>query len=362
MAKSMKQGKSSQIKSIKHRQQQQKFLNKHKLPEFNYDEFAGFLRARYYLTHRQKYSRETFEVASFFLDDVIAMMVNHNFTSFTSNERAVVKLNEVMQAALVNSDDRDWRYFVMLVPVLYDMQQFIVKEGSVHARFVAQAPKFDINFWRMIMRTVMAINFFKWQDKDVAEIMKTSSAIDDLQFKFLRADDKDDHFNLPVIAETFRGLPAKLKPLKGIETVSALTPQLTESQIQDELAYADKRLSQFKAASVKDVVSDNVVNMLRGYHEGLSAEYQATHELWQPAMFNALAAGKLFDYWTPAWDNLDGIGGEIKSYLTFLSEKQDINGLGQFLAGTAAIDRYIDVAALNYLLGHLTVDVLEQHV
>ncbi len=87
------------------------------------------------------------------------MMVNQNFTKFTSNERAVVKLNEVMQASLVNSDDKDWRYFVLLVPVLYDMQQFIVKEGSVNARYVAQAPKFDINFWRMIMRTVMAINF-----------------------------------------------------------------------------------------------------------------------------------------------------------------------------------------------------------
>lgn len=356
----MKQGKSAQIKNLKHRQQQQKFMNKHKLPEFNYNEFAGFFRARYYLTHRQKYSPETFEVASFFLDDVIAMMVNHNFTSFTSNERAVVKLNEVMQAALVNSDDRDWRYFVMLVPVLYDMQQFLVKEGSVNERFVAQAPKFDINFWRMIMRTVMAINFFKWQGKDVAELMKTSSAIDDLQFKFLQVDDKDDHFNLPVIAETFRGLSPKMKPLKGADSVVALEPKLTEAQIQAELEFADKRLAQFKAASVKDVVSDNVVNMLRGFHEGLATEYQATHDLWQPAMFNALATDKLFNYWSPDWDNLDGIGGEVKSYLTFLSQKQDISGLSQFVTGTAGIDRYIDVAALNHLLGQMPEDVLAE--
>ena len=358
----MKQGKSAQIKNIKHRQQQQKFLNKHKLPEFNYNEFAGFLRARYYLTHHQKYAPETFEVASFFLDDVIAMMVNHNFTQFTSNERAVVKLNEVMQAALVNSDDRDWRYFVMLVPVLYDMQQFIVKEGSVNERFVAQAPKFDINFWRMIMRTVMAINFFKWQGKDVAEMMKTSSAIDDLQFKFLQADDQDDHFNLSVIAETFRGLAPQLQPLKGAADVTVHTPALTQAQVQEELAYADKRLAQFKAASIKDVVSENVVGMLRGFHQGIASEYQATHETWEPAMFNGLASAHLFEYWAPQWESLDGIGGEVKSYLTFLSEKQDIQGLRQFLTGTAAIDRYIDVAALNYRLGQLSDDKLAELV
>ena len=153
-------------------------------------------------------------------------MVNHNFTSFTSNERAVVKLNEVMQAALVNSDDRDWRYFVMLVPVLSDMQQFLVKEGSVNERFVAQAPKFDINFWRMIMRTVMAINFFKWQGKDVAEMMKTSNAIDELQFKFLSESEDDDDFNLEIINETFRGLSPKMKPLKNTDDVQKLQPSL----------------------------------------------------------------------------------------------------------------------------------------
>ena len=194
----MKQGKTAQIKKMKQVQRKQKLTSKNKLPEFNYNEFAGFLRARYYLTHNDKYNQETFEVASFFLDDVIAMMVNQNFTKFTSNERAVVKLNEVMQASLVNSDDKDWRYFVLLVPVLYDMQQFIVKEGSVNARYVAQTPKFDINFWRMIMRTVMAINFFKWQGKDVAEMMKTSQAVDELQFKFLSENEKDDDFNLVI--------------------------------------------------------------------------------------------------------------------------------------------------------------------
>ena len=44
----MKQGKSAQIKKIKHiNQKQHKKQHEEKLPPFNYDEFAGFLRARY---------------------------------------------------------------------------------------------------------------------------------------------------------------------------------------------------------------------------------------------------------------------------------------------------------------------------
>jgi len=356
----MKQGKSAQIKKIRHTQKKQKLVSKDKLPEFNYNQFSGFLRARYYLTHHQKYNREVFEVASFFLDDVIAMMVNQNFTQFTSNERAIVKLNEVMQAALVNSDDKDWRYFVLLVPVLYDMQQFFVKEGSVNARFVAQAPNFDINFWRMIMRTVMAVNFFKWQGKDVAELMQKSNAVDDLQFKFLSENEQDDDFNLVIIAETFRELTPKIKPLQAIETVVKLEPDLNELEIQAELEYADKKLLQFQEASVKDVVSDNVVSMLYAFHEGMAKEYNATHDLWDAKTLNAFASEHLLDYWIPEWDNLDGIGGEVKSYLTFLSKKQAIYGLGKLLSGITDIDRYIDVISLNHLLQQKNVKFIEE--
>ena len=52
----------------------------------------------------------------------------------------------------------------------------------------------------------------------------------------------------------------------------------------------------------------------------------------------------------------------MKSYLTFLSQKQDISGLGQFVAGTAGIDRYIDVAALNHLLEQMSEDALAERV
>ncbi|MBR2277086.1 metaphase chromosome protein 1 [Leuconostoc gasicomitatum] len=354
----MKQGKTAQIKKMKQVQRKQKLISKNKLPEFNYNEFAGFLRARYYLTHNDKYNQETFEVASFFLDDVIAMMVNQNFTKFTSNERAVVKLNEVMQASLVNSDDKDWRYFVLLVPVLYDMQQFIVKEGSVNARYVAQAPKFDINFWRMIMRTVMAINFFKWQGKDVAEMMKTSQVIDDLQFKFLSENEKDDDFNLAIIAETFKALAVKIKPLKTENKILELN-ELSPSEIADELSYANKSLKQFKEASVKGVVSENVMNMLYAFHEGMAKEYNVTHTLWDADTLNSFAMSHLMSYWTPVWDSLDGIGGEVKSYLNFLSQKKAIQGLGKMVTDTSDIDRYIDVTALNKLLAQMSSERLE---
>ncbi|MEX0380277.1 metaphase chromosome protein 1 [Leuconostoc sp. MS02] len=354
----MKQGKSAQIKKMKQVKQKQKFTSKAKLPEFNYNDFAGFLRARYYLTHNDKYSQETFEVASFFLDDVIAMMVNQNFTQFTSNERAVVTLNEVMQAALVNSDDKDWRYFVLLVPVLYDMQQFIVKEGNVNARYVAQTSKFDINFWRMIMRTVMAINFFKWQDKDVAEMMKTSQVIDELQFKFLSENENDDDFNLAIIAETFKGLPVKIKTLKT-EKSGVELPGLSPAEIANEMSYADKSLQQFKEASVKGVVSGNVVSMLRAFHEGIAKEYGMTHTLWDAKILNDFAMAHLLAYWIPVWDNLDGIGGEVKSYLKFLSQKKALQGLGGIVTDTAEIDRYIDVIALNKLLSQMSPEALE---
>ncbi|CAM3143080.1 metaphase chromosome protein 1 [Leuconostoc rapi] len=348
----MKQGKSAQIKKIRQVQRKQKLVSKNKLPEFNYNDFAGFLRARFYLTHIDKYSQETFEVASFFLDDVIAMMVNHNFTQFTSNERATVKLNEVMQATLVNSDDRDWRYFVLLVPVLYDMQQFLLKEGNVSARFVVQTSSFDINFWRMIVRTVLALNFFKWQGKDVAELMKSSNAIDELQFKFLLENEQDDDFNLSVIEETFRGTKVKIKPL--IENVGATQiPELKPEILNQEMVVSEKYLHQFKEASVKGVVSDNVTNMLSAFHEGIVEMFHVTHELWDAEILNHFAMSYLLDYWEPSWDSLDGIGGEVKSYLTFLSQKGALKGLGNILKGTTDIDRYIDISALNYLLSQL---------
>ncbi|MGR8825419.1 metaphase chromosome protein 1 [Leuconostoc mesenteroides] len=356
----MKQGKSAQIKKMRHIKSKQKFTSKSVLSEFNYNDFAGFLRARYYLTYNTKYSTETFEVASFFLDDVIATIVQQNFTKFTSNERATVNLNEVMQAALVNSDDRDWRYFVLLVPVLYDMQQFLVKESSVNKRFIAHAPKFDINFWRMIMRTVIAINFFKWQGKDVAEMMKTSNAIDELQFKFLSESEDDDDFNLEIINETFRGLSPKMKPLKNTDDVQKLQPSLSPDEMQTEIEFADKSLQKFQEASVKDVVSDNVINMLHAFHEGMAREFNATHKFWRANLLNAFAEKHLLDYWTPQWRDLDGIGGEVKSYLTFLSSKKALTGLGDLVAGTLDIDRYIDVIAINSLLEKLDMKDIEK--
>lgn len=355
----MKQGKSAQIKKIKHTQQKNKLVSKDKLPDFDYNDFAGFLRARYYLTHNSKYSKETFEVASFFLDDVIAMMVNQQFTQFTSNERAVVKLDEVMQAALVNSDDKNWRYFILLVPVLYDMQQFLIKEGHVNARYVAQAPKFDINFWRMIMRTILAINFFKWQGKDVALMMKNSNAVDELQFKFLIENEQDDNFNIEVIAETFRGLEAKIKPLKTDgQTISF--PVLTVSEIENELVHGEKYIRAFKSSSVKGVVSENVENMLRAFHEGMAKEYNATHDIWDAEILNTFAMTSLLKYWHPTWESLDGIGGEVKSYLTFLSQKKAVQKLSKILSGTSDIDRYIDVIALNQLLSQVDLKRLEK--
>lgn len=348
----MKQGKSAQIKKMRQVQRKQKLVSKSQLPEFSYNDFAGFLRARFYLTHIDKYSQETFEVASFFLDDVIAMMVNHHFTQFTSNERATVKLNEVMQATLVNSDDRDWRYFVLLVPVLYDMQQFLLKEGNVSARFVIQSSSFDINFWRMIVRTVLALNFFKWQGKDVAELMENSNTIDELQFKFLLENKQDDDFNLPIIEETFRGTKIKIKPL--IDTIAktqlaALQPDILAQEHID----AEKYLKQFKEASVKGVVSDNVTNMLLAFHKGIAETYHMTHDLWDADILKCFAMSHLLDYWEPSWDNLDGIGGEVKSYLTFLSTKGAIKGLGNIIKDTVDIDRYIDVSALNHLLENI---------
>jgi hypothetical protein len=48
----MKQGKSAQIKKMRHIKSKAKInLKESVIPEFNYNEFAGFLRARYYLTH-----------------------------------------------------------------------------------------------------------------------------------------------------------------------------------------------------------------------------------------------------------------------------------------------------------------------
>ncbi|MGO2138489.1 MAG: metaphase chromosome protein 1, partial [Leuconostoc mesenteroides] len=211
-----------------------------------------------------------------------------------------------------------------------------------------------------IMRTVMAINFFKWQGKDVAEMMKTSNAIDELQFKFLSESEDDDDFNLEIINETFRGLSPKMKPLKNTDDVQKLQPSLSRDEMQTEIEFADKSLQKFQEASVKDVVSDNVINMLHAFHEGMAREFNATHNLWRANLLNAFAEKYLLDYWTPQWRDLDGIGGEVKSYLTFLSSKKALTGLGDLVAGTLDIDRYIDVIAINSLLEKLDMKDIEK--
>ncbi len=152
-------------------------------------------------------------------------------------------------------------------------------------------------------------------------MMKTSQVIDDLQFKFLSENEKDDDFNLAIIAETFKALAVKIKPLKTENKILELN-ELSSSEIADELSYANKSLKQFKEASVKGVVSENVMNMLYAFHEGMAKEYNLTHTLWDADTLNSFAMSHLMSYWTPVWDSLDGIGGEVKSYLNFLSQKK----------------------------------------
>ncbi|WEV54160.1 metaphase chromosome protein 1 [Leuconostocaceae bacterium ESL0723] len=357
----MKPGKSSQIKKIQNQNKraQSKAPSNKKLAPFNYDEFVGFLRARFFLTHHDKYDQSTYEVASFFLDDLLATMVQQNFSKFTSDERAIVNLNEVMQAALVNSTDRDWRYFILLKPVLYDLQKFLAKEGQVNDRYGIQDASFDANFWAMIIRTVLALNYFRFQGKDVAELMKSSSAIDDLQFKFLKQEGDDDNFDLPVVAEVYRGLDIPLKPLTGAKA-KPLAEQLSETAVQDEIDFAKRTLHQFQLASVKGVVTDNVVNMLMAFHQGLAEQYHATHRQWTAELLKTFASKDLLKYWQPEWDNLDGIGGEVESYLKFLKKQEALTDPDGIIKNLEGLDRYIDVSALNHCLETLDLDQVQQ--
>ncbi|CAK8054664.1 metaphase chromosome protein 1 [Eupransor demetentiae] len=356
----MKQGKSAQIKSFKKQKAQQKFSEKKKLKPFDYDEFAGFLRARYYLTHQDKYSQPVFEAASFFLDDVITTMVQQYFSKFTSNERAIVNINEVMQAALVNSSDRDWRYFILLMPVLYDMQKFLAREGSVNDRYGIASSNYDPNFWKMIMRTVMALNYFRFQGKDVADLMKNSSAIDDLQFRFLKEEGDDDEFNLEIIEEVYRGIHPKLAELKDADAKPA-DEFLSEKEIQDEMDYAAKRVEQFRDASIKGVVSPNVVNLLLALHKGMAEKWHLGHENWQAADIKAFVSESLFEYWQPEWENLDGIGSEIKAYIQFLGKKKAILQSKKIVDGLDGLDHYVDVSAINHLLADMPLDQLQEN-
>lgn len=354
----MKQGQRAQVKKMRNLKKKQTYKQAGHVKPFDFNEWAGFLRARYYLMYHDKYDQKTFEVASFFFDDLLAMIVQQHFTQFTSNERAAVNLNEAMQATLVNSEDRDWRYFILLVPVLFDMQKLLVKESQVNTYFIASAPKFDINFWRMIVRTVLAVNFFKWQGKDVAEMMKTSNAIDELQYKFLSQNDEDDDFDLQTIGETFRGLAPVVATTDDVkQDVEVMV--LSQDLVDAELVYAQRRLEDFKAAAIKDVVSDNVLHLLYAYHEGMAKIYGRTHKTWDAESLKQFTKQELFDYWQPQWQDLDGIGGELRAYLKFLSQKKAINGLGKLLKGIEGLDHYIDVMAINTLLVQLTPKELE---
>ncbi|CAH1855959.1 metaphase chromosome protein 1 [Convivina intestini] len=355
----MKQGKASQIKKIKHQRTKHRFTEKKKLSDFNFDEFVGFLRARYFLTRHDKFAPETYEVASFFLDDVLASMVQQNFSKFTSNERVIVNLNEVMQATLVNSADRDWRYFILLLPALYDLQKFLAQEGSVNDRFGVASANFDINFWRMIIRTVIALNYFRFQGKDVTELMNSSNAIDELQFKFLKVNGDDDDFDLNTIDEVFRGVTVKMAPLK-LADAEALAPVLTADEVDSEIQYAEKRLPQFQESSIKGVVSENVLKMLSAYHLGLAQKYQAVHSQWTAPLIETFTTHDLMNYWTPQWDNLDGIGGEVSKYVTFLGKKKALTNSQDLVSKLDGLSHYIDVLALNTLLANLKLSQVQE--
>ncbi|MDF7637708.1 metaphase chromosome protein 1 [Leuconostocaceae bacterium ESL0958] len=355
----MKQGKSAQIKKLKHQQQKQQKPGKQKLSPFNYDDFAGFLRARFYLTKKPVYDQKTFEVASFFLDDLLATMVKQNFSDFTADQRVIVNLNEAMQETLVSSSDRDWRYFLLLVPVLFDIQSFLAKEGQVNERYGVQTTKFDLNFWRMIIRTVLSVNYFRSQGQDVAKLMNESSAIDDLQFKFLQQDGDQDDFAIATIAEVFRGTTPVLPELKKA-TATALPEPLTAAEVTAEESFAQKEVAAFAAASTAGQVTEQERRLLLALHQGLAEKYQAKHEQWTAALIVTFIKQDLLTYWQPEWDALDGLGGEIYRYLLYLKQQDaltfDQAKMEQDLTDS---DRYLDVLALNQLLAQLDLDTVE---
>lgn len=354
----MKQGKSAQIKSFKKQKSLQKFHEKKKLSPFDYNDFAGFLRARFFLTKQHTYQKETFEVASFFLDDLIATMVQQNFSDFTSDKRVIVKLNEVMQAALVQSADHDWRYFIVLMPVLYDIQSFLAKEGQVSDRFAVQTTSFDPNFWRMIIRTVLAVNYFRFQGQDVAKVMSEGNAIDDLQFKFLSQNEQDDDFDLKTIEEVYKGLSVTEPTLSGKE-VTAKGEKLSKEAIDEEVAFGKRMVETFQKTAIKDVVSEQEVQMLLAFHRGLAEKYNVTHREWTNDLIGTFARKDLMDYWQPEWDSLDGLGGEVARYVKFLDKRKAVDTVRLAELEGSGLDHYIDIKAVNKLLTQLTDDQVE---
>ncbi|CAK1238747.1 hypothetical protein [Fructobacillus fructosus] len=348
----MKQGKSAQIKAFKKQKSLQKFQEKKKLSPFDYNEFAGFLRARFFLTKQHTYQKETFEVASFFLDDLIATMVQQNFSDFTSDKRVIVKLNEVMQATLVQSADRDWRYFILLMPVLYDIQSFLANEGQVSDRFSVQTTSFDPNFWRMIIRTVLAVNYFRFQGQDVAKVMSDSNAIDELQFKFLNQNDQDDDFDLKTIAEVYKGLKVTEPKLSG-KVASPKGEKLSKEAIDEEIAFGERMVATFQKTAIKDLVSEQEVQMLLAFHKGLAEKYNVTHREWTNDLINTFAKEDLMNYWQPEWDSLDGLGGEVARYIKFLDKKKAVDTVRIAELEASGLDHYIDIKAVNTLLAQL---------
>ncbi|MBS9336291.1 metaphase chromosome protein 1 [Fructobacillus papyrifericola] len=354
----MKQGKSAQIKKFKKQKSLQKFQEKTKLSPFDYNDFAGFLRARFFLTKQHSYQKETFEVASFFLDDLIATMVQQNFSDFTSDKPVIVKLNEVMQATLVQSADRDWRYFILLMPVLYDIQAFLAKEASVSDRFSVQTTSFDPNFWRMIIRTVLAVNYFRFQGQDVAKVMAAGNAIDDLQFKFLNQNEQDDDFDLKAIEEVYKGLAVTEPKLSG-KVVEPKKEKLSAQAVADELAFGKRMVDTFQKTAIKDLVSEQEVQLLLAFHKGLAQKYQVTHREWTNDLLTTFAKEDLMDYWQPEWDSLDGLGGEIARYVKFLDQKKAIDTVRIAELEASGLDHYVDIRAVNKLLAQLKDDRLE---
>ncbi|MCK8617665.1 metaphase chromosome protein 1 [Fructobacillus sp. M158] len=354
----MKQGKSAQIKKFKKQKSLQKFQQKAKLSPFDYNDFAGFLRARFFLTKQHSYQKETFEVASFFLDDLIATMVQQNFSDFTSDKHVIVKLNEVMQAALVQSSDRDWRYFIVLMPVLYDIQAFIAKEASVSDRFSVQTTAFDPNFWRMIIRTVLAVNYFRFQGQDVAKVMSEGNAIDDLQFKFLNQNAEDDDFDLATIEEVYKGL-AVTQPVLSGKTVEPKEEKLSPEAIDDEVAFGKRMVETFQKTAIKDVVSEQEVQMLLAFHKGLAEKYQVTHREWTNDLLTTFAKNDLMAYWQPEWDSLDGLGGEIARYVKFLDQKKAVDTVRLAALESSGLDHFVDILAVNTLLAQLSMQRVE---
>ncbi|MBS9335432.1 metaphase chromosome protein 1 [Fructobacillus sp. M1-13] len=355
----MKQGKSAQIKKFKKQKSLQKFQEKKKLSPFDYNEFAGFLRARFFLTKQHSYQKETFEVASFFLDDLIATMVQQNFSDFTSDKHVIVKMNEVMQATLVQSADRDWRYFITLMPVLYDIQSFLAKEASVSDRFSLQTTPFDPNFWRMIVRTVLAVNYFRFQGQDVAKVMSEGNAIDDLQFKFLNQNEQDDDFALATIEEVYKGLSVTEPKLSG-KDVGPKADKLSAGAIEEEVAFGKRMVETFQKTAIKDVVSDQEVQMLLSFHKGLAEQYQVTHREWTNDLLTSFAKKHLMDYWQPKWDSLDGLGGEIARYVKFLDRKKAVDTVRIAELEGSGLDHFVDIQALNKLLGQLSDQRVEE--